>query len=169
MRSKLVVGVIILGLLKFQPVAEGSGAQGSVAAVHEGSVLVNTGDLQPNLDMSQLAQLDIDPVLLQFIGSVVKNIQGLENELHAVRNENAVLQNRTQVVEAESAAVRVELKQVKKDKETLENKTQLWKRRISHLRDESLFLRIYRARSWQMSRTPPCGLISARTPPTVGG
>eukprot|EP01050_Picozoa_sp_SAG11_P011319 SAG11_NODE_1191_length_5572_cov_1.714364_3_plen_106_part_00 len=35
---------------------------------------LKTADQQPNLDLSQLAQLNIDPVFLQFIGSVVTKV-----------------------------------------------------------------------------------------------
>ena len=118
-RSNMILGGIFLLVLMFQPVAEGS------AAVPLNAAVINTDDQQPNLDMSQLAQLDIDPVLLQFIGNVVTQLNDVKTVLHAVEHENIVLHNRTQVVEAKNAAVGAELKQLKRDKAAFENKTQL--------------------------------------------
>ena len=93
-------------VLVFQPVAEGSAA----AAV--GTVSTEVSAVPPHqIDMSRLAALDIDPALKQFIKTMVI-------ELREVKNENVVLQNRTQVVEAQ-------LEQVTKDKDALENKTEV--------------------------------------------
>eukprot|EP01052_Picozoa_sp_SAG31_P060938 SAG31_NODE_20062_length_584_cov_3.865979_1_plen_159_part_10 len=122
----MIFGGIFLFVLMFQPVAEGS------ALVSQAASVSKTEDQQPNLDLSQLAQLDIDPVLLQFIGNVV-------TELKEVKNDNMALQNRTQSLETENQAVRSEwarvknrtqvletkLEQVTKDKSVLENNTQL--------------------------------------------
>lgn len=127
----MILGGIFLFVLMFQPVAEGSTLVSHAASVSK------TADQRPNLDLSQLAQLDIDPVLLQFIGSVVTKVQGLENENMALQNKTQVLeaentavraelawvQNRTQILEVENKAVRAELRQVKRDKNALENKT----------------------------------------------
>ena len=116
-RSNVVLGMLLLFVLLFQPVAEGS-----AAAAQNVAVSTNTVDQQPNLDMSQLAQLDIDPVLLQFIGNVVIQLQVVEAK-NAV--ELARVQNRTHIVEAQ-------LEQVTKDKAALETKTEIVEAELRH-------------------------------------
>eukprot|EP01052_Picozoa_sp_SAG31_P047785 SAG31_NODE_9717_length_1237_cov_1.772408_1_plen_275_part_10 len=105
---------IFLVLLVFRPVVEGSVA--SSVSTHQ----------RPNLDMSQLAKLDIDPVLLQFIGNVVTELKEVKTELH----------HRTQVFEMENKAFEAELQQVKKDKNALENKTHMMEAENTALRLE---------------------------------
>eukprot|EP01052_Picozoa_sp_SAG31_P037566 SAG31_NODE_4871_length_2895_cov_3.380544_1_plen_607_part_01 len=65
--------------------------------VAEGSV----AHQRSNLDVGQLLQLDLDPLLMNFIGNVVTKVQRLENELHAV-------ENKTHMMEAENTALRLE-------------------------------------------------------------
>eukprot|EP01052_Picozoa_sp_SAG31_P021885 SAG31_NODE_1714_length_7462_cov_29.616596_5_plen_299_part_00 len=102
----MILGGIFLFVLMFQPVAEGSTLVSQAASVSK------TADQRPNLDLSQLAQLDIDPVLLQFIGNVVTELKEVKNELHLVKDElyevkddYVVLHNRTKVLETENAAL----------------------------------------------------------------
>eukprot|EP01052_Picozoa_sp_SAG31_P045207 SAG31_NODE_8167_length_1504_cov_18.731673_1_plen_131_part_10 len=102
----MTLGGIFVFVLMFQPVAEGS-----LTVSQATTSVLKTADQQPNLDLSQLAQLNIDPVLLQFIGNVV-------TELKEVKNDHMALQNRTQSLETK-------LEQVTKDKSVLENNTQL--------------------------------------------
>ena len=59
-------------VLMFQPVAEGS-----VTAQTAGASNI---DQKPNLDLSPLAKLDIDPVLLQLIGNVVTELKEVKND-----------------------------------------------------------------------------------------
>eukprot|EP01052_Picozoa_sp_SAG31_P038322 SAG31_NODE_5097_length_2746_cov_4.760106_3_plen_547_part_01 len=125
-RSNMILGGVFVFVLMFQPVAEGGGAFSDVASVSK------TADLQPNLDMSQLAQLDVDPVLMKFIGNVVTELKEVKTELHKLTNnyvavgaELARVQNRTKVFETENMALRAELQQLRKDKETFENKTRV--------------------------------------------
>eukprot|EP01052_Picozoa_sp_SAG31_P008376 SAG31_NODE_422_length_15859_cov_5.161865_4_plen_667_part_00 len=129
-RSSMILGGIFLFVLMFQPVVEGSALASQAASVSR------TADQRPNLDLGQLAQLDIDPVLLQFIGNVVTDLKEVKTELHVVKNDNMALkhmtqvletknlalQNRTQILEVENKVVRAELKQVKLDKAAFENK-----------------------------------------------
>eukprot|EP01052_Picozoa_sp_SAG31_P021600 SAG31_NODE_1678_length_7548_cov_16.675393_2_plen_910_part_00 len=136
-RSNMILGGIVLFVLMFQPVAEGSLAAASVS---------KTVDQQQNLDMSLLAKLDVDLVLLQFIGNMVNELkevkndkmalqnrtQSLESELGQVKTVNMGLQNRAQILEeqvlkhqVENKAVYTELQQVKRDKVMFENKTQV--------------------------------------------
>eukprot|EP01051_Picozoa_sp_SAG22_P003434 SAG22_NODE_166_length_16765_cov_30.782791_16_plen_1401_part_00 len=149
-RSNMILGGIFFGFLIFQSVAEGS-----VTAAHEGSMLVNT-DQYPNLDINQLAQLDVDPVLIQFIGNVVTELKEVKTELHAVQAElhevkhdngavgaeMAWVQNRTQVLEMENKAVRAELAQVTRDKNALENKTHVVQVELSMEKKRNAMLRV---------------------------
>eukprot|EP01050_Picozoa_sp_SAG11_P006696 SAG11_NODE_530_length_8718_cov_12.724910_2_plen_1534_part_00 len=112
-------------LLMFQPVVEGS-----AAATTQTEAVMNTADQQPNLDMSQLATLDMDPALMKFIGNVVTQLHemkddnvALQNRTRILETKNVALQNRTLVLEVENKAVHAEVKQVKKDRDALENKT----------------------------------------------
>eukprot|EP01050_Picozoa_sp_SAG11_P033105 SAG11_NODE_11080_length_785_cov_1.027697_1_plen_135_part_10 len=75
-RSNMVLGGIFLFVLMFQPVAEGSGA----VATTQAAAMTNATDEQSSLDMSHLAKLDIDPVLLQFIGNVVTELKEVKND-----------------------------------------------------------------------------------------
>eukprot|EP01051_Picozoa_sp_SAG22_P007377 SAG22_NODE_517_length_9528_cov_3.821508_6_plen_491_part_00 len=130
----------------------------AIAAVHKSGRLMTdddasnreaastTADQQPNLDVSQLAQLDIDPILMKFIGSIVTQLHVVEAknaavgaELSQVKNENVAVQNRTRVLEAENKAVRGELELVKTDKIALENKTESVE---SELRQENHVLKV---------------------------
>ena len=120
-------------VLMLLPVAE------EIITVAHTAAVINTADQRPNLDISQLAQLGIDPVLFQFIGNVVTELKEVKTELHVVKNDNMALknmtqvletknlalQNRTQILEVENKAVRAELKQVKRDKAAFENKTRV--------------------------------------------
>eukprot|EP01050_Picozoa_sp_SAG11_P004944 SAG11_NODE_330_length_10677_cov_8.535117_5_plen_716_part_00 len=121
-RSNMILGGIFLFVLMFQPVAEGS------ALVSQAASVSKTADQRPNIDLSQLAQLDIDPVLLQFIGNVVAELKEVKNDNMALQNrtqvvetKNLALQNRTQVLEVENKAICAELDHEKKRVASLES------------------------------------------------
>eukprot|EP01051_Picozoa_sp_SAG22_P017438 SAG22_NODE_2690_length_2307_cov_46.005435_1_plen_633_part_10 len=83
------------------------------------------GSAAHSLDISQLKGVDVPEGLKQFIGTIV-------TELHDVKNENAELQNRTQVVEAElrnktlvEEELRGEIRWLKKDRDAFQNKTRV--------------------------------------------
>ena len=90
----MILGGIFLFVLMFQPVVEGSTLVSQAASVSK------TADQRPNLDLSQLAQLDIDPVLLQFIGNVVTELKEVKTENAVVSAELAQVQNKTEALGA---------------------------------------------------------------------
>eukprot|EP01051_Picozoa_sp_SAG22_P001635 SAG22_NODE_66_length_22936_cov_626.714279_20_plen_1767_part_00 len=153
-RSKQLLGIVCLFLVVVPPVAEASAA----AAVGM------TDTSQPN----QLALTDFsDPQQLQTLfGAMMTELNEVRHELHAVKNENIALQNRTQVVETmlekvtkdeavlenktqvlktENKAARAELQQVKKDRDAFEHKTRVveveLRRKIMQLRTQVIELR----------------------------
>ena len=117
----MVLGGIVLFVLMVQPVVEGS------ATVHQTapSASINTVDQQPNLDMSQLAQLDMDPVLMKFIRAVVTQLNEFKTELHEVKVDNVALKNTARVLDAEDKSVRAELAQVKTENVALQDRAQV--------------------------------------------
>eukprot|EP01050_Picozoa_sp_SAG11_P001488 SAG11_NODE_64_length_18817_cov_64.238327_7_plen_938_part_00 len=156
-----VVGVAFLLIVMFQPVAEGSAVvpvtstSTNVTQHRNETALANATNV--HTDMNQLAALNVDPGLKEFIGTLV---MGFQSELRELKRENVelnsmiealqsanvelkkedtALQNRTQVIEVElvrvknkteileidNKAVRAELQQAKKDKDTFENKTRV--------------------------------------------
>eukprot|EP01050_Picozoa_sp_SAG11_P002928 SAG11_NODE_156_length_14147_cov_10.367597_3_plen_1881_part_00 len=92
-----------------------SNSTNSMPIKSDDSGSTRSSTVEPNLDLKQLAQVDIDPVLMQFIGNVVAQLIDVKTEL----------QSRNQVLETENKAVRAELQQVKMDKAAFENKTQI--------------------------------------------
>eukprot|EP01051_Picozoa_sp_SAG22_P023261 SAG22_NODE_5926_length_929_cov_22.368675_1_plen_285_part_10 len=84
------------------------------------------GAAAQKVDINQLKGLDVPEGLKQFIGTIV-------TELHEVKNENAKLQNRTQVVEAE---LRGEISWLKRDRDAFQNKTQVVEEENAALRAE---------------------------------
>ena len=92
------------------------------------------GGAPQKVDISQLEGLDVPEGLKQFIGTIV-------TELHEVKNENAVLlkgQNRTRVVEAE---LRGEISWLKTDRDAFQNKTRVVEADNAALRIEVTELR----------------------------
>eukprot|EP01051_Picozoa_sp_SAG22_P005804 SAG22_NODE_358_length_11759_cov_39.384563_4_plen_790_part_00 len=83
------------------------------------------GGAAQKVDISQLRGLDVPEGLQQFLGAMVTEMRGMEEENAKLQKE----QNRTRAVEVElrqeNAVVRAELEHVKKDKEALENKTRV--------------------------------------------
>eukprot|EP01052_Picozoa_sp_SAG31_P050586 SAG31_NODE_11609_length_1013_cov_4.615974_3_plen_136_part_01 len=121
--SKLFFFGMLLGLL-CQMVVEAS------TQAAQTDVPVNTADHQPSLDMSQLSHLEIDPVLMKFIGGVVTQ---LREENAVINAQLARVQMRTEFLETQNNAVRAELKQVQRDKEALQNKTHVAEAELSNV------------------------------------
>eukprot|EP01050_Picozoa_sp_SAG11_P006929 SAG11_NODE_560_length_8528_cov_4.697710_6_plen_297_part_00 len=130
-------------------------------------VPVNTAAHQPSLDMSQLSHLEIDPVLMKFIGGVVTQLREVKDENNAVRSENNAIRSEFQrikddsaVLQSENKAVRVEVKQVKdennairseleqvrRDKEALQNKTRVAEPE-SHKKNMALWIKVTELRN----------------------
>ena len=153
-QANMILGGVFLFVLVFQPVAEGSVAVSQAASVSKAA------DQQPNLDMSQLAKLDIDPVLMQFIGNVVTQVVEAKNA--AISAELAQVKNVTQVLQVENKAVRAELAQVKKDKNALENKTQVIQAELSmeKKRNDMLQVEVYRFSNNTSTRLDQCEATS---------
>eukprot|EP01051_Picozoa_sp_SAG22_P012746 SAG22_NODE_1354_length_4636_cov_70.001763_3_plen_175_part_00 len=85
-------------------------------------------------DLSELQGLDVPEGLQQFLGALVTKVQGLEEKNAKLQKE----QNRAQVVEAE---LRDEISWLKKDREAFQNKTRVVEADNAALRIEVTKLR----------------------------
>ncbi|MDA8639361.1 hypothetical protein N9L31_00160 [bacterium] len=110
-----------------------------VAVVAAAFLLCAGGGAAQKIDISdQLRGLDVPEGLQQFLGAMVTEMQGLKNENAELQKE----QKRTRAVEVElrqdNTVVQAKLEQVTKDKEALENKTQIME---AELRQENAWLK----------------------------
>eukprot|EP01052_Picozoa_sp_SAG31_P024477 SAG31_NODE_2085_length_6489_cov_4.027700_2_plen_1273_part_00 len=110
-----VVGVAFLLMVMFQPVAEGSTSAFSVASSstnitqHNETASVNASKI--HTDMNQLAALNVDSDLKEFIGSLVIELRELKRENALVKGE--IVEIRNENVEMKGTIMELQQENVK--------------------------------------------------------
>eukprot|EP01052_Picozoa_sp_SAG31_P005481 SAG31_NODE_241_length_19364_cov_17.168544_14_plen_846_part_01 len=109
--SKLVLGGLLFGLLMFQPVVEGSAAAavGLTAKATIGADRRND-TVHRQIDMSQLAALDIDLGLKQFLGEMVA---GFQVQVHQLKKGDEALETMLMKESQEKIVLREENRALK--------------------------------------------------------
>eukprot|EP01052_Picozoa_sp_SAG31_P007759 SAG31_NODE_374_length_16577_cov_9.902173_12_plen_1507_part_00 len=134
-----VVGVAFLLIVMFQPVAEGSvvvpvkSSSTNVTQHYNETALVNATNVHTN--MNQLAVLNVNPDLKEFIGALVT---GFQSELRELKMENADLNRRTEALESANVEVKTENAEIKGENAALQSRALVVE---AELRDEISLLK----------------------------